>query len=100
MQKITTEQLLNLKYGDTIYLVSKSYVDNYRYVGRMPSSQRYLIFSYGETLKYIYVNKDGTFRGNWYIGVPDVSFCIELRISELEEELKKLKEELLELKEE
>ena len=94
MEKITAEQLLNLKYGDTIYLVSKSYADNYRYVGRMPSSERYLILSHGETLKHIYVNKDGTFRGNWYIGEWSDEFCIKLRIDELEAELKFLKGEL------
>ncbi len=94
MEKITAEQLLNLQYGDTIYLVSKSYAENYRYVGRMPSSERYLILSHGETLKHIYVNQDGTFRGNWYIGEWNDEFCIKLRIDELESELKFLKEEL------
>jgi hypothetical protein len=94
MEKITAEQLLNLEYGDTIYLVNKSFAYSFRYVGRMPSSQRYLIFSSGETLKHIYVNKDGTFRGNWYIGEWTDEFCIKLRIEELEAELKTLKEEL------
>lgn len=94
MEKITAEQLLNLKYGDTIYLVNKSFADSFRYVGRMPSSERYLIFSCGETLKHIYVNEDGTFRGNWYIGEWTDEFCIKLRIEELEAELKTLREEL------
>lgn len=94
MEKITAEQLLNLKYGDKIYLVNKSYADSFRYVGRMPSSERYLIFSCGETLKHIYVNEDGTFRGNWYIGEWNDEFCIKLRIEELEAELKTLREEL------
>ena len=95
MERLTAEQLLSLKYGDKVYFRRGSYIDGYRYVGRMPSSENYLIFSMGETLKHLYISeKDNTFRGDWFGGEFDEKFIIQLRIKELEKELEELKKEI------
>lgn len=95
MKKATKEDLLALVYGDEVYLRNGSFATKFDYVGRMPSSpDGYLIFSRGETLKHLYIGKDGTFRGEWFIGEYDNKFMINLRIEELEKELSDLKSEL------
>jgi hypothetical protein len=94
MKKLTAEELLSLQYGDTVYFRTGSYTDSFRYVGRMPSSERYLIFSCGEKLKHLYIGEDNAFRGEWYSGVFDDKLIIKIRIEELEHELKTLKEDL------
>jgi len=95
MEKLTANDLLSLKYGDKVYFRKGSYTITFRYVGRMPSSERYLIFSNGENLKHLYISpKDDSFRGEWYGGVFDDKFIIKIRIEELEDELKTLRKEL------
>jgi len=95
MKRLTSEDLFSLQYGDRVYhRKSSSYCDAFRYVGRMPSSERYLIFSEGEKLKHLYINQDGTFRGEWYSGDYDDKFIIQVRIVELEKELETLRKEL------
>lgn len=95
MKKLTAVELLSLKYGDIVYFRTGSYTTTFRYVGRMPSSQRYLIFSCGEKLKHLYISeKDNSFSGEWYQGEFDDKFIIRIRIDELEKELETLKEEL------
>jgi len=95
MNRLTAKDLLALEYGATVFLRNGSYVTTFRYVGRMPSNERYLIFCSGENLKHLYISeKDDTFKGEWYSGEFDERFIIELRISELETELSKLRAEI------
>ncbi|CAB4128118.1 hypothetical protein UFOVP104_17 [uncultured Caudovirales phage] len=95
MERLIAEELLSLQYGDTVYFRTGSYTDAFRYVGRMPSSERYLIFSCGEKLKHLYISeKDNSFRGEWYRGEFDDKYIIQIRINELEKELENLKEEM------
>lgn len=93
MKKLTTEDLLNLKYGDTVYKFNGKDMCQFRYVHRMPSSpDRYLIFSAGETLIHLYIHTDGTYKGDWYSGDYSIEFVDALEIELLEKRLAKLKE--------
>ena len=93
MKKLTAEDLLNLKYGDTVYKFDGNDMHEFRYVHRMPSSpDRYLIFSCGETLIHQYIHTDGTYKGDWYSGDYDIEFIDNLEIELLEKRLAKLKE--------
>lgn len=94
MKKLTIEDLLSLTYGDTVYYRTGSYTTTYRYVGRMPSSDMYLIFSSGEKLKHLYIPENNVFKGEWYAGEYDDKFFIKIRIEELTKELETLKTEL------
>ena len=95
MKRLTAEDLLNLKYGDKVYLRQKSYSTPYRFVGLMPSSKRYIILSCGQNLKHLYIREDGTFIGEWFGGKFDEKVLIQLEIETLEKELQSLKNELL-----
>jgi hypothetical protein len=94
MKKMTAEDLLALEYGDSVFLRHDSHTTTYRYVGRMPSSKRYLIFSNGENLKHLYIGEDNSFRGEWFSGEYDDKFMLQIRIEELEKELEFLRKEL------
>lgn len=94
MKKLTAEELLALEHGDRVYLRKGPYCFPFRYVGRMPSHDMYLIFSSGENLKHLFIRSDGTFNGEWFGGEYDYKMIIKLRIKELQEELKSLKEKL------
>jgi hypothetical protein len=95
MKKLNANDLLSLKYGDKVFFRNGSYTTTFRYVGRMPSSERYLIFSNGENLKHLYISDlDDSFRGDWYGGEYDDKFIIRIRIKELETELETLNNEL------
>lgn len=94
MKKATVEDLNQLQYGDKIHLYQKGYATTYKYVGRMPSKDNYLIISCGTDLKYIHIPSYDINRTKWYIGDYDDKFIINLRISELEAELEQLKKEL------
>lgn len=98
MKLLTAEDLLSLEYGDKVYYRNEqsSFVSTFRYVGRMPSSKRYLIFSEGELLKHLYIYNDNTFKGEWYGGEYDDDFIIKVRIEELKKELSFLTSELKE----
>ena len=95
MKELTAQDLFSLKYGDKVYFVSINGPHPFDYVGRMPSSpNRYLIFSSGETLKHLYIHKDGSFSGTWYGGDYDDGVYVETQIRRLEKELKSWKEQL------
>jgi hypothetical protein len=95
MKKLTAEDLFSLKYGDKVYLRTGSYAQSFDYVGRIPSSkERYLIFSSGETLKHLYINDNGEFRGEWFGGDFDDKFFIKLQIETLEKQLQDLRMDL------
>ena len=93
MKKMTAEDLLALEYGDSVFLRQDSYGTLFRYVGRMPSSKRYLIFSNGENLKHLYIGEDNSFRGEWFSGEYDDKFMLRIRMEELEKELEFLRKE-------
>lgn len=95
MRKLTASDLLNLKYGDKVFLRNGSYTTTFSYVGRMSSSNRYLIFSSGENLKHLYISeRDDSFKGEWFKGEFDDKFVIKLCIEELEKELEQLHHDL------
>lgn len=95
MKKLEAKDFFSLKYGDKVYLRKNSYTQDFRYVGRMPSSpDRYLIFSCGETLKHLYIREDDTFNGEWFSGDYDDDFFIRLEINSLKMKLQSLEEEL------
>lgn len=95
MKQLTADDLLSLKYGDKVYFRGKSsFTTTFSYVGRMPSSKRYLIFSCGENLKHLYIGENGEFRGEWFSGEFDDKLIINIRIKELEDELQTLRNEL------
>jgi hypothetical protein len=96
MQKLTANDLLNLKYGDTITQVKNNgYASQYRYVGRMPSSpNNYLILSAGEKLIHIYIPSTGILKevdDCWYGGDFDVNFTDKLMIEYHEKQIELLK---------
>lgn len=92
MKKLNTEDLLNLQYGDKVWKFNGTCMYSFDYVARMPSSpDRYLIFSEGEKLIFLYIHIDGTFRGDWYSGDFDTDFIDNLEIEKLEKRLAELK---------
>ena len=89
MIKMTSVELFNLKHGDRVYRFN---VDGFRqldYVGRMPKSERYLIFSCGEYLTHLYISPvDESFRCDWYMGEYDSIFVGNLKMENLKEKMK------------
>ena len=91
MKKLTARDLFALQYGDTVHLKGGSYLTSLQYVGRLPSSENYLIFASGESLRGLYINpNDGSFKGDWFGGEYDEKMVIELQkeLSELQDEIK------------
>lgn len=75
MTKMTADDLRRLRFGDKVFYGSGSNIRSLRYVGRMPSSEEhYLIFCDGEFLMHLYIGRDDTFRGDWYMGKYDSEF--------------------------
>lgn len=100
MKKLTADDLLALTFGEKVYLVKGEHIVGYRYVGRMPGSEdRYLIFSAGEDLIHLYINKaTKEFRGDWYSGPYDSVFVGNLLISILEDRIDSIKRTYLKQK--
>lgn len=80
MRKLTAEDLKNLSYGEQVLRIQDGDHMTFRYVGRMPSSNKYLIFSQGEILKHLYISDDGRFLGDWYSGEYNSEFVGNLLI--------------------
>jgi hypothetical protein len=75
MTKMTAEDLLCLRHGDKVYYGNSSTIRSLNYVGRMPKGENvYLIFSDGEFLMHLYIGRDNTFRGDWFMGKYDSKF--------------------------
>lgn len=95
MKQLTADDLFALKYGDRVWRINGYNAQQFRYVGRMPSSpDRYLILSDGEMLTHIYIHTDGTFRDVWYSGEYDGKVFDLIEIEKLENRLQKLKERI------
>lgn len=98
MKKLTAEELKSLNYGDSVWFVDSSMqFRRYRYVGRMPSSESYLIFSAGEDLKSLYINPKGEFYGEWFSGVYNQKFVLQYKLEKVEKELTDIKLQLAEI---
>jgi len=83
MKQLTAIELLGLKHGDRVWRGDGGGYDFRRldYVGRMPKSERYLIFSDGEYLTHLYISeKDNSFRGLYYGGEYDSNFVTNKKI--------------------
>jgi hypothetical protein len=75
MTLMTADDLLRLRHGDKVFYGNGSNIRSLRYVGRMPTGENvYLIFSDGEFLMHLYVARDNTFRGDWFMGEYDSKF--------------------------
>ena len=75
MVKMTADDLRRLRFGDKVYFGSGSNIRSLRYVGRMPSSEEhYLIFCDGEYVTHLYITKDNTFNGDWFMGKYESEF--------------------------
>lgn len=75
MTKMTADDLRSLRFGDKVYYGNGVGIRSLNYVGRMPIvEERYLIFSDGEYLTHLYIDRDNTFRGDWFMGKYDSEF--------------------------
>jgi hypothetical protein len=94
MKKLTAEDLLALKYGDSVYRYNEYSNDMLplKYVARMPGNEDYLIFCAGEVLLHLYIHIDGTFKNEWFSGDFNIDVVDELEIKRLEKRLDLLKE--------
>lgn len=88
MTKMTADDLLRLRHGDKVFYGNGSGVRSLRYVGRMPTGEDgYLIFSDGEFLMHLYINRDNTFRGDWFMGKYDSEFVGNYKIDYLKKQI-------------
>lgn len=97
MKKLDKKALESLKYGERVVRFFAGKVRQLRFVGKMPSCQRYLIFSDGEYLTHLYINpKDGSFSGDWYSGNYNPEFIGRLIIEDLQSQIESAKRIYLE----
>jgi hypothetical protein len=75
MTLMTAEDLRSLRFGDKVYYGTGESLRGLRYVGRMPSSENYLIFSDGEFLMHLYIGTGDKFRGDWFMGEYNSEFA-------------------------
>jgi hypothetical protein len=98
MKLMTAKDLKRLQHGDKVYRFENSTCRGLDYVGRMPRTERYLIFSdfepnFGVYLTHLYISpKDETFCGEWYSGEYDSKFVGNLMIEELKTKVNRLEE--------
>ena len=94
MKQISTfEDFNKLKYGDTVYFFEVKTCIGFRFVGVMPGSERYFIFSKGENLKYVYIsNSDYPISScKFFIGKYDSKFIGQLKIDYYERKIENVK---------
>jgi hypothetical protein len=88
MNKLTAQDLRDLKPGEKVYRVTNDQTRRLEFVGPIPSCKNYLIFCDGEYLTYLYISDMGEFRDEWYGGEYDSKFLGLLRIEKLKKEIK------------
>ena len=67
MEKLTAQDLTELKHGDTVYQFKGIQERKLHFVGKMPNCKNYLIFCEGEHLEFLYINeKTSEFKHDWY----------------------------------
>lgn len=95
MKEMTAEDLFGLKYGDVVTRWSGGFSEGafkeLTYVGRIPKSERYLIFCSGDSLTSLYINPNGTFYHTWFSGEYDFNFVAELLIEKHKDAIEDLK---------
>jgi len=74
MKLMTEKDMKSLQYSDLVFKVEGFNLISYRYVGLMPSNERYLIFSCGEKLEWLYISYHKGFSGEWFMGEFDEVF--------------------------
>lgn len=96
MEKLTAQDLKELKHGDTVYQLKSTQEIKLHFVGKMPNNENYLIFCNGEHLEYLYINeKTNSFKHDWYsskLSIKELGIIIISNIEKKIEELMKDKE--------
>ena len=100
IKELTVEELFALNWGDKVLRIIDGNDRTLSYVGRMPGSKNYLIFSDGEYLTHLYISpKDGSHRGKWYPGNSSISELGEILISQLEQNIENIKKNIENIRE-
>lgn len=86
---MTIEDFQNLSHGDAVTKIAYGKAQSFRYVGRMPSSDQYFIFSCGEDLCKFHTNENPNM---WHIGTYDSKYVGEQLIAYHENQIKIIKE--------
>ena len=95
INELTAKELFELKWGDKVLRIIDGNDRTLRYVGRMPSSKNYLIFSDGEYLTHLYISpKDGSYRGKWYPADVSITELGEIIISHLEKKIEGIQKDI------
>lgn len=82
-----------LNFGEKVWRYQSGQIRGLRFVGLMPSSNRYCIFSDGEYLTHLYINEsDQTFSGKWFKGAYDSRQIGEMKIKYLQDKIQSVKE--------
>jgi len=84
MEKLTAQNLKNLKHGDIVYQFKGINESKLHFVGKMPNNKNYLIFCQGEHLQFLYINpKTEQFKNDWYgskLSIEEIGNIIILNI--------------------
>lgn len=88
MKEMTLKDFNNLKHGDRVTKIFKERERELRYVGKMPNSENYYIFSDGEHLEFFHHSSPLAY---WHIGDYDKKYVGEILISYYKRKLEDVK---------
>jgi hypothetical protein len=84
MEKLTAQDLMDLRHGDSVYQFKGIDSRRLHFVGKMPKNENYLIFCDGQHLEFLYIDeKTGVFKHDWYsptIPKKEIAFVIISKI--------------------
>lgn len=91
MELMNLQDFKNLKHGDKIHVIEYGNVNHFFFVGKMPESENYWIFSNGENLIHVHKSKIEN-NNNFYKGEYNEQFVGNLLVNFYMKKIEILKE--------